>query len=125
MRSNSPGVDVAGHRLHQMLVVFPLGLLAGSVIFDVVYLIQDRTASWAQISFWMIAAGVILALVAALFGFVDWLGIPKDTRAKKVGAIHGIGNVIVVALFAISWLLRFRDAADVPNDAALTLSFAG
>jgi uncharacterized membrane protein len=29
-----------GHPIHQILIVFPLGLLATAVIFDVIYLLQ-------------------------------------------------------------------------------------
>jgi uncharacterized membrane protein len=41
-----------------------------------------------------------------VFGLWDWLAIPAGTRAKRIGALHGVGNVVVVALFALSWLLR-------------------
>jgi uncharacterized membrane protein len=71
-----------------------------------------------------IAAGVITGLLAAPFGLIDWLGIPSGTRAKRIGALHGIGNVIVVLMFAGSWLLR-RDAPGAPDALALTLSFVG
>ena len=60
----------------------------------------------ATVAFWNIAAGVIGGLLAAVFGFLDWLGIPAGTRAKQIGLLHGGGNVVVVALFAVSWLLR-------------------
>ena len=33
-----------GHGIHPMLIVFPLGLLATAVIFDIIYLITDRSA---------------------------------------------------------------------------------
>src|ERR671939_2173905 len=93
-----------GHPIHPMLIVFPLGLLATSVVFDV---IAHATADgkWAEMAFWMIAAGVVGGLLAAVFGLVDWLAIPSGTRAKRVGALHGVGNVVVVGLFAVSWLL--------------------
>ena len=38
--------------------------------------------------------------------------------------MHGVGNVIVVVLFAASWLLR-RDNADAPEMFAIILSAAG
>jgi uncharacterized membrane protein len=69
----------------------------------------------------MIAAGVIGGLLAAIFGLVDWLAIPNKTRAKEIGLWHGVGNVIVTALFAISWFLR-RPAPDHPPATALLLS---
>jgi uncharacterized membrane protein len=109
-----------GHPIHQMLIVFPLGLLATSFIFDIVHLVTG-SGRWADISFWMIASGIIGGLVSAVFGLVDWLAIPRDTRAKRIGAFHGIGNVVVVALFAVSWLLRY-DQPTAPEAAAIVLS---
>ena len=110
-----------GHPIHQMLIVFPLGLLATAAIFDVIR-IATRNGHWSEIAFWMIAAGVIGGLAAALFGLIDWLGIPAGTRAKRIGALHGLGNVVVVGLFAVSWLLRRPDPS-APDGTALILSF--
>src|SRR5512143_3486153 len=94
-----------GHPLHQMLIVFPLGLLATAAIFDLIGMWSGSTA-WSASAFYMIGAGIIGGLIAAVFGFIDWLAIPAGTRAKRVGAWHGGGNVIVVLLFAASWYLR-------------------
>jgi uncharacterized membrane protein len=88
-----------------MLIVFPLGLLATSVIFDIVRLASGN-GQWSAVSEYMIGAGVIGGLLAALFGLIDWLAIPSGTRAKVIGLWHGAGNVVVVALFIISWFLR-------------------
>jgi uncharacterized membrane protein len=112
-----------GHPIHQALIVFPLGVLATAVIFDVIHLVTGG-AHWAEVSFWMICAGVIAGLVAAPFGIVDWLGIPGGTRAKRIGLLHGGGNVLVVLLFAASWIMR-RDNPTAPNVLAFVLSFAG
>ena len=112
-----------GHPIHQVLIVFPLGLLATAVAFDIIYL-ATGTPRWAEIAFWMIAAGVIGGLLAAPFGLIDWLGVPGGSRAKKVGALHGLGNVAIVALFAASWLLR-RDNPALPEGAAHLLAFVG
>ena len=49
---------------------------------------------------------IVTGLLAAPFGFIDWLSIPSATRAKRIGAVHGGGNVLVVLLFALSWTLR-------------------
>jgi uncharacterized membrane protein len=106
-----------------MLIVFPLGLLATSVVFDIVHL-ATGTAHFADIAFYMIISGVVGGLLAAVFGLVDWLSIPKHTRAKRVGAIHGLGNVVVTGLFAVSWLLRY-DAPGAPEGIAIALSFVG
>lgn len=111
-----------GHPVHQMLVVFPLGLLATAVVFDIVYLATGRP-TMAAVSYWMMAAGIIGALVAAPFGLIDWLSIPKDTRAKRIGAMHGGGNLVVSLLFIISFLSR--DTGYAPELGNMVWSFAG
>src|SRR5687767_2499761 len=117
-------VKLFGHPIHPQLIVFPLGLFATAVIFDVLYLIA-RNPSFPTVSFYMIAAGVIGGLLAAIFGFIDWLALPSNTRAKYIGGWHGVGNFVIVVLFAISWLLRGGNVDFIPNGLALILSFAG
>jgi uncharacterized membrane protein len=116
-------IKLFGHALHPILIVFPLGLLATAVIFDVVYLVADDSAM-AIVAYWMIVAGVIGGFAAALFGWIDWFAIPPGTRAKRIGLLHGIGNAVVLLLFVGSWWLR-RDAIGAPESIALVLSFAG
>ena len=112
-----------GHPIHQMLIVFPLGLLATSIFFDLIALAAD-IPGLSQASYYMIAAGILTALVAAVFGLVDFLAIPNGTRAKRIGMMHGGGNLVVVVLFAASWLLRRGHPAD-PGTLAVVLSAAG
>jgi len=110
-----------GHPIHPMLIVFPLGLLATAVAFDIVGLVQGDS-SWFGISYWMIAAGIIGGLLAAVFGLIDWVGIPSGTRAKTIGLLHGGTNVVVVLLFIGSWFMRGAPT-NVPTSSALALSF--
>ena len=112
-----------GHPIHQMLIVFPLGLLATAVIFDLL-IIWSANSRWSEAAFYMIGAGIIGGLVAAVFGLIDWLAIPSGTRAKPVGTWHGLGNVVVVLLFAASWMLRYNSPSS-PESLALTCSFLG
>jgi uncharacterized membrane protein len=112
---------IMGHPIHPILIPFPLGLLSTSVVFDVVHLLTGN-GKWSEVSFWMIAAGVIGGLAAAVFGLIDWLAIPSGTRAKAVGMWHGVTNVVMVTLFIVSWLLR-ADAPGDPGIVAIVLSF--
>ena len=112
-----------GHAIHPILIVYPLGLLSAAVVFDVIYLLTANP-TWTTVSFWMIAAGIIGGLLAAVFGLIDFLAIPSGTRAKRIGLLHGVINLCVVILFIASWLLR-RDSPEVPSTAALALSFIG
>jgi uncharacterized membrane protein len=107
-------VKLLGHPVHPMLIVLPLGLLSAAVLFDALYLVTGDDAL-AEVAFWNITLGVVGGLAAALFGAIDWWAIPRDTRAKQIGLVHGGGNVIVVGLFFVSWLLRLPDHAYAPN----------
>ncbi len=116
-------IRLLGHPVHQMLIVFPLGLLATGIIFDLLHLVSGN-GYWSEIAYWLMVSGVIGGLAAAPFGLGDWLGIPRGTRARSVGAVHGLGNVGVVGLFIVSLLLRHADPR-IPGALAYVLSFAG
>ena len=113
-----------GHPVHPMLIVLPLGLLSAAVIFDVLYLITAH-APLSGVAFWNIGIGVVGGLLAAIFGAWDWFHIPRGTRAKRIGLLHGGGNVVVVVLFTVSWLLRVGEQDYAPGALALLFSFAG
>jgi uncharacterized membrane protein len=114
---------VLGHAVHQMLISYPLALLTTSIIFDVVHLFTGNPL-WSMIAFWLIVAGIIGGLAAALFGVIDWSAIPRTTRARRIGALHGSGNVVMILLFAASWFLRRGDPGN-PDLLAVLLSLAG
>ena len=113
-----------GHPIHPMLIVFPLGLLVTAVVFDIIGMVTGNTA-FAIVSFWNIAAGIVGGLIAAIFGLIDWLAIPSSTRAKSIGLYHGGGNVVVVLLFALSWLIRLNEPGSVPSTLAFILALLG
>ncbi|MGH7519455.1 MAG: DUF2231 domain-containing protein, partial [Gemmatimonadales bacterium] len=112
-----------GHALHPMLIVFPLGLLSTAVIFDVIGLITSASR-WYELAYYLIAAGVIGGLAAAVAGWLDWAAIPARTRAKRIGLVHGVGNIAVLGLFALSWLIR-RDVPVPPPTEAVVASIVG
>jgi len=112
-----------GHPLHQQLIAFPLGLLGMAVIFDIISFATQNTI-WTNIAFYMIGAGIVTGLLAAVFGLVDWIAIPNGTRAKSVGLMHGLGNVVVVVAFLASFYLRWPDPIGA-STLAYVCSFVG
>ncbi len=118
-----------GHPIHQMLIPFPFGLLSTAVIFDIIYLFTgtaSRANTLSTVAFWMTAAGIVGGLFAAPFGLIDYLAIPRGTRAKSVGMLHGVGNVFVLVLFAVSLWMRYNSpavpATHEPTTAAVIMS---
>jgi uncharacterized membrane protein len=110
-------VKALGHPIHPMLVVLPLGLFIGAVVFDALYMWRG-SPTFAMVGYWNIAGGIVGGLLAAVFGLIDWLAIPGGTRAKKIGLLHGGTNVVVVALFAFVWFTR-RSAPDLAPGASV------
>jgi uncharacterized membrane protein len=107
-------VKFLGHPIHPMLIVLPLGLFIAAVVFDALYLWRGNPM-FATVAYWNIAGGILGGLLAALFGAIDWFAIPGGTRAKRIGLLHGASNIVVVAMFALVWLMRGNSADLVPS----------
>jgi len=111
-----------GHPVHPMLIPFPVGLLTTAVVFDIIYLITDRPGFTGAAAY-AIAGGIVGGVLAAPFGWIDYFKIPANTRAKRIGLLHGLTNVVVLVLFAVSWLLRWNAGGWEPTPLALVFSF--
>jgi uncharacterized membrane protein len=110
--------------VHQMLIVLALGLLGGAALFDIFHIAGGGNV-YAIGSYWLIPAGIATGVLAAVFGFADWTKIPSGTRAKRIASIYGIDTVLMVTLFAGSWMFRRLGTHEDPTTAAFGLSFAG
>jgi uncharacterized membrane protein len=117
-------VKLLGHPVHPILVVFPLGLLVTSVIFDLLFYFLPVRIS-PEVGFWMAVSGIIGGFISAVFGLIDWLAIPAQTRAKKIGLIHAGANVFVLIFFIISVYIRLDNPRYSPDAVAMVLSVAG
>ena len=113
-----------GHPLHPILIPFPLGLLITSFIFDIVYLLTHN-AIFSVVAFWMIAAGVIGGLIAAVPGVIDWLAIPPGTRARSIALWHMGSNAVAIVMFVLSWLIRIGAPPGQTGAVAIILSLLG
>jgi uncharacterized membrane protein len=112
---------IANHPIHPALIALPIGGFVLSIVADLAYLISDREMMWYDIAFWAAVFGVVTALVAAIPGAVDYMAVARHTDARTTGMVHGLLNITIVALFAVSILLRTNDGA-VSAD-AFTLPF--
>jgi uncharacterized membrane protein len=95
-----------GHPFHPILVTVPIGAWVAALVFDIVSRAGDDPVAFAKGAYWLIGIGIIGALAAAVFGFLDLLGIPTGTRAFKTGLTHMALNLTVVVLFAVGFALR-------------------
>ncbi|MFL6241145.1 MAG: DUF2231 domain-containing protein [Actinomycetes bacterium] len=89
-----------GHPFHPILVTLPIGAWICSLIFDISTRVNSAgSRPLTDASYWLIAIGLIGAVVAALFGLLDLLRIPRRTRALTVALTHMLLNLTVVGLF--------------------------
>ena len=95
---------IAGHPIHPMLIPFPLALWVTSFVVDILFYFL-RHPTLLVISKFMLAAGCLGALAAAIAGFIDWLAI-QNGDVKKTANWHARLNVIALVVFAISFFLR-------------------
>lgn len=98
-------IKVFGHPAHQLLVPFPIGALALSVVMDTCYTVTGnrRLLDTARHA---LDFGLLTGALAAPLGLADLLSVPNGSRAKRVGLAHAFGNVVMLGLFATSRLLR-------------------
>lgn len=112
--------SIGGHPIHPMLIPFPIAFLVGALLTDIAYL-RSGWATWAYASAWLIGAGIAFALLAALFGFIDYFGERRIRRLKAANA-HMIANLLAVALSAVNFIVHMRDGAMAVVGPGITLS---
>jgi uncharacterized membrane protein len=95
---------IAGHPLHPMLIPFPIVFFVSAFLTDLAYL-STGDRGWAMASYWMLGAGIVMALLAALFGFIDFFG-ERRVRAIRAAWLHMLGNLAAVLLELVNFYLR-------------------
>lgn len=106
--------SIAGHPIHPMLVVFPIGLWVFSLVADLIYVAGGGIA-WSMTAFYAIAGGIIGAVAAAVFGAIDLYSM-KDQVIRRIGTMHMILNLAVTVLFAfnLGWRVAGEPDAITP-----------
>jgi uncharacterized membrane protein len=102
-------VAIAGHPLHPLLVTFPIAFLTAALGTDVGYWLTNDPF-WARASFWLIGAGIVTGVIAAITGMSDFVKIER-VRQHSAGWAHMVGNVAALSLSFISFILRWGNQA--------------
>ena len=110
LQAKQPKTPLAGpygHPFHPVLVTVPIGAWVAALVFDIVALASnEEEATFAEGAYWLIGIGIVGALLAAVFGLLDLLTIPRGTRAFTTGITHMTLNLIVVVLFVVNFVIR-------------------
>jgi uncharacterized membrane protein len=97
-----------GHPLHPVLVTVPLGAWVASLCFDVASRVANGAdaRAFATGAYWLVALGLVGALLAASVGVIDLAAVPTGTTAFRTALLHMGVVLAATALFAVSLLLR-------------------
>jgi uncharacterized membrane protein len=95
------------HPIHPMLVPFPIAFWVGSLIADIAYFVTDNDF-WTSMGTVLIGFGIIGALLAAVFGVIDYLTTPMPQKVKRTATMHMLLNVGITTLYAINLSLRYQ-----------------
>jgi len=119
------GLRLFGHPLHLMLVHFPIALWSVSLLGNAAWFWRG-VSLWAEMAFWSVAVGLVLAVPVAVTGFVDYLAIPRDKPAERIALWHMVVMLGAAGIFAISLIVQGTPAvATRPRMIAVTMLSAG
>lgn len=113
--------SIAGHPIHPMLIPFPIAFFVSTFVCDLVYW-QTSNDAWATAALWLLGAGLVMAVLAAIAGLTDVLGEPR-IRALNDVWWHAGGNIIVVLIELYNFFTRYSQgtSAIVPKGLVLSL----
>ncbi len=117
--------SVAGHPIHPMLIPFPFAFLIATLGTDIAYW-STGNSFWALASLWLVGAGLVMGVLAAIVGLTDFLTISR-ARDHLDGWVHFLGNLGVLVLALVSLLTRVSDplAGAVPIGIILSVLIVG
>lgn len=101
MRSSA---TIAGHPIHPILIPLPIGLWVFSLIADLIYFWRGNPG-WEIAAYYTLLIGIVGAVLAAIFGLIDLLGI-KDRQIFRTGLLHAGFNVVGLVIFIVDFYLR-------------------
>ncbi len=101
-----------GHPFHPMMVAVPIGAWVTSLVFDIASHLVSPPGFLSRGSWWLIAVGVVGALLAAMVGLLDLSTIPTGTPAFRTGITHMTLNLTVTAAYIVNFLWRHADHPD-------------
>jgi len=87
--------------------MFPLGLFAMAVFFDLGNLLGGPDILGA-LAYWNIVAGLVGGVLAALAAAIDLSFIRNGTAAKRTGVLLTLINMGVLVVFAVILMVRMR-----------------
>ena len=113
---------INGHPVHPMIVPFPIAFLVGTLFADVA-LFVTADPFWARAGLWLLGAGLVTGVAAAVFGAIDFVSVER-ARSLAAGWMHFIGNAAALLLAGWNFATRLGEAAAAVAPGGIILSLA-
>ena len=113
-------VAIGDHPLYAMLVPVPFVCFLVTFFTDWTYA-ETANMQWANMSAWMLTAGLVVSIPTVIVGLIDFLREPR-IRAFPAAWIHAIGYAIILVLSIFNAFVHSRDAYTSVVPMGLTLS---
>ena len=114
--------SIDSHPLHPILISFPIAFFFGTFVCDIITVFGGNSNFW-QTGRYLEIAGIVMGILAAIPGFIDYLKtVPPKSSAKKRAAKHGLLNVSQLVLFTVAFIVS---TTGNPNEIIVLILEAG
>lgn len=97
------------HPVHGILAAYPLAFFTGAFATDLIY-VESANMMWANFSVWLITAGLLMAVLAAIAGIADALMSRNRARRGRRPWPHTLATGLMMALALVNAFVHSRDA---------------
>jgi uncharacterized membrane protein len=128
VRAKTPRTPLAGpygHPFHPILVTIPIGSWVASIVFDIIAFVVEDPTPYVVGARILILIGLVGALLAAVWGFLDYSQLAKGTDARRTATLHMALNLGVTVLFVVNLIVRWTADDDEVSVIGFILSIIG
>ena len=116
-------VGIAGHPYSSLLLPVPIVCFVGALLTDVAYSSSGGNLQWLNFSCWLLAAGLLFGVIAAILMIIDLARLPRLRSTWGWGAFALLLVTLLIEL--INSLVHARDGWTAVVPTGLILSAIG
>jgi len=94
----------------KQIVPIPIGAFALTFVGDVVHAVT-KDPFWYRFAFICLGVGIVSALIAAVFGLIDYFGVKMSEKGRQIATIHMVCNLVAVVFYIVNFVLRRDNGA--------------
>ena len=102
-----------GHPIHIVMAHFPAALFPFALAIELLHYFSPNS-TYIEVSRYSLIGGLIMGGLAIIFGFMDLINIPENTKAFKTAVKHAIINSVVLTIF-FTLLAARKEFAESPS----------